>query len=881
MEGRPTSFWGKFERNEDGAFRAWHPLIDHSADVSACCRHLLSVTILRKRLALLAGLEDFCDAQLDRLAFFAALHDIGKYNLGFQNIARPGAPFTAGHVREVLALFGSEYQEAARLGEALGVDAWLPWGEDDASFQLLIASIAHHGRPEPLGTGHQPRIWQESEGLSPFDGIRTLREAASRWFPAAFTDAPPFPASSSFYHAYSGLVMLADWLGSSTRWFPFAESLGKDRMPFAKEAAERALREIGLDPREARRALLREEAGFERWFGFSPRGAQEPLRELPVSSTQSLTVLEAETGAGKTEAALARFFTLFAAGEVDGLYFALPTRTAATQLHARVVRAVERAFPVEESRPPVTLAVPGYLRVDDRDGQRLPRFEVLWNDDPLERFRSRGWASENTKRYLAGAVVVGTVDQALLGTLTVSHAHLRNTSLLRHLLVVDEVHASDTYMNRILEALLRRHLAAGGHALLMSATLGAVTRARLSRPGLRQPAPALTEAIEVPYPALTHVVGPEQELYPITSPGNPKEVQVEPWVAIGAPAEIVGRALDAAAAGARVIVLRNTVADCVETQRVLEAEAEARGVDALLFRCEGAPAPHHARFAREDRVRLDVALETAFGRGGEAEGRVVVATQTIQQSLDLDADLLITDLCPIDVLLQRIGRLHRHSERERPSGFERATAVILVPAERDLGTLLRKGGEVRGRHGLGSVYDDLRILEATWRQLDGGATWLIPRDNRALVEHGTHPEILQAIVRDGGEAWQEHANLLDGLGFAAAAHASINLVQWTAGFDDSTVLFPQKGLERRIATRLGEDDRRALFDQPVPGPFGAMIPELTLPAHQAREAPADTIPTGVIFENCQLRFSFGVSLFSYDRFGLRALPAPEVHDANE
>lgn len=121
--------------------------------------------------------------------------------------------------------------------------------------------------------------------------------------------------------------------------------------------------------------------------------------------------------------------------------------------------------------PSVVLAVPGYPEVDGAKGQRLAPFEVLWPEEVREQLctRYRGWAVENPKRYLAGAIIVGTIDQVLLSTLAVSHSHLRATSLLRLLLVVDEVHASDSYMTRLLEAVLERQVAAGGHALLMSA----------------------------------------------------------------------------------------------------------------------------------------------------------------------------------------------------------------------------------------------------------------------------------------------------------------------------------------------------------------------------------------------------------------------------
>ena len=134
--------------------------------------------------------------------------------------------------------------------------------------------------------------------------------------------------------------------------------------------------------------------------------------DLAIPSGGSLTLIEAATGVGKTEAALIRYLYLMQAGEVDGLYFALPTRTAATQIYQRVTAAVQRAFPDEQFRPPTILAVPGYLVADGVPARgRLPSFEVLWDDDPDSRMRYRGWAAENSKRYLAGAVDITNAKQ--------------------------------------------------------------------------------------------------------------------------------------------------------------------------------------------------------------------------------------------------------------------------------------------------------------------------------------------------------------------------------------------------------------------------------------------------------------------------------------
>ncbi|GMV39931.1 MAG: hypothetical protein AMXMBFR64_16470 [Myxococcales bacterium] len=342
-------------------------------------------------------------------------------------------------------------------------------------------------------------------------------------------------------------------------------------MSFARAAAARALREIGLDAAGARATLGAAPPPFETLFGFPPRNAQAQVAALPCAAPGSVTILESETGSGKTEAALYRFLRLFAAGLVDGLTFALPTRTAATQIHTRVVQAIAHAFADPTTRPPVILAVPGYLAVDEVEGRRLAGFEVLWNDDDQERLRYRGWAAEHPKRYLAGPVVVATVDQVLLSALEVSHAHMRAASLSRQLLVVDEVHASDAYMIRLLEEVLRRHLGAGGQAFLMSATLGSTARCVLERPGSRE-APSLDEAVAEAYPVVRHSGGGVACVIPVTR-GPDREVTVERVGLMDDSVGVAALAVAAAAQGARVIVLRNTVRGCLDTQRAVEEQA--------------------------------------------------------------------------------------------------------------------------------------------------------------------------------------------------------------------------------------------------------------------------------------------------------------------
>ncbi len=889
MQGQPTDFWGKLQYDDRGTDRqgvvvGWHPLIDHCADVAAVCEALLRRTLLRQRLARLAGLTSLSDTLIERLGVLAALHDIGKFNHGFRFKAFRNTG-TAGHLEEVLALLNPHngYQQlTGKLFASIQAEQLGDWGthpDGNDIYQLLIATISHHGRP--MRTDRREKIvesyWAPVGDLDPFAGIARLVAQTQQWFPAAWLrGGAKLPAQPEFQHAWSGLLMLADWLGSddANDRFPFRQDgNNEDRMPFARRRAQRVLKRIGLDPAPARRALTHHcgdaAPGFRTMVPKGePWAAQRVMIELPVDETGSVTVLESETGSGKTEAALVRYARLFHAGQVDGMVFALPTRTAATQIHRRVHEAIQHAFPEEDTRPAVVLGVPGYLRVDQTDGTRLARFDVLWPDQ--DRNRHRAWAAEASKRYLAGPIVVATIDQVLLSALQVGHAELRASALLRQFLVVDEVHASDAYMTRILHLALDHHRRAGGHALLLSATLCGAARTQLlaerDHGRSSNQTPPLDEALSAPYPAVSHQpVAGHLTVRAVASDRPEKAVQIQLHHGIAEPDTVANEALAAARDGAKVLVIRNTVKDCVATQHTLETSA---GEDPVLFRCCGVVAPHHSRFADQDRQQLDKAIETSFGKQRLAGGQVAIATQTVEQSLDLDADLLITDLCPMDVLLQRIGRLHRHPRSERPEPFAQARAVVLVPADGDLSGWV-EGDSPESTHGLGTVYSDLRILEATWSQLRPEPVLNIPRDNRRLVEESVHPERLSTLATTLGDAWLAHQQSVWGQLVTETHLAELNGINRRIAYGAAGYLFPDHG-ERKIPTRLGLDDRQVRFESPVRSPFGQTIDSLTIPDFLAKGVPGDLeVATDVEEASDKISFRLGTHTYVYTRIGLQ------------
>jgi len=868
VKGEPTGFWGKLDHDEDGRAVAWHPLEAHCADVAAVAEALLRRTLLGRRLVRLLDADSLSDVWVARLCVLAAIHDAGKVNHGFQDRALGHQSVSTGHVAPLVSAFQGDRQAAGVL-DALGLRQLVEWFVDPAeAYHCLLAAFEHHGRPFRPSARFQRELWYAEARRDPLAGLRQLREATRRWFPAAYdSDQPPMPASSEFQHAFNGLVTLADWIGSDADLFPYAED-DADRMPFARAQAAHVLRRMGLDVRPARRHLSSARPGFDAVCEHPPRPVQEACARLEDHAGGSLLILESETGSGKTEAALTRFVQLLQAGLVDGMYFALPTRAAAMQIHGRVREAVQRAFPDASCRPPVVQAVPGYFAVDEATGRQLPGFQVLWDDDDRMRWRHRGWAAENPKRYLAAAIAVGTIDQVLLSTLCVRHAHLRATALMRQLLVVDEVHASDAYMGHLLEHVVRHHLRAGGHALLMSATLGSVARSRLLSD--RHRGPSLAEAVAAPYPLISHVDASrsDPELISADSAGQPKLVHVSAEPLAADPIGVARVALGAARQGARVLVIRNTVTDCVATHQALE---EVAGADEpALFRVAGVTAPHHSRFARPDRELLDASVERAFGKGASGKGVALVATQTVEQSLDIDADLMLSDLCPADVLLQRIGRLHRHSGRIRPDICAQTRLIVLVPEERALDGFICPDGKARGPHGLGTVYEDLCMLEATWRQIERKPVWRIPAMNREIVEAVTHPDALQALTQELGGRWLEHRICMRGILSAQTAHAGLALLPRSDPFGEQG--FPEDPGER-IKTRLGESDRLCSFGQQLVSPFGQPFDELTIPWYYAEGADENATAQNVIARVGTVQFDFGEASFVYDRLGLRSAEA--------
>ena len=784
--------WAK--RAPDGS---WHSVIAHSLDVGVVARRLMGRPVLRARMSAAFGIE-LTDVHLDRLALLAGLHDAGKCLSGFQAKLTHTSGIGQGHVAEFLAaLMASEGVRKAVDLEVLA--GWFERVED-----AVLASICHHGQPADRSSIDR-RLSEVEEQLSvtvhghdPVSEIRRLSEAMSAAFPGSRETSVCLSFRPMIQHLFAGVVMTADWMASNSTRFPYLNGGEKVRT----DCADRLLESTG-------------------WSGWSceipsaallgkrtPRPVQAAIQTVPLA--ERLVVIEAPTGSGKTEAALIHANRLVDSGLVDGLYFAVPSRSAATELHARIARAMTAVHPNLVGK--VVRAVPGMLDVD-------PGMDI---HDEAE----RSWALHSPKTVFAAPVAVGTVDQALLSILRVRHGWLRAACLSRHLLVIDEVHASDPYMSGIIGALVDRHLDLGGHVLAMSATLGEAALARLQR---RQHSP-FEQAIEIPYPAIrTSRVSP-------IGKATPRAVDIT----LAGFDECLAASLASAKAGQCVLLIRSTVTDAVETWR----QISHAGIETML---------HHSRYALHDRGILDRRLLEVMGPAGRRRGLVAVTTQTAEQSLDIDADLLISDACPADVLLQRLGRLHRHREGTRP------VALMINPG--DLARYLTPDGRVRGLEGQGWawVYDNLLSVGQTVGWIAENRLIVVPDDSRELVERATHPEFLRDKVTRMGAGWLQLWERLYTQASRQRELAETGIADWNRDYAETLV-------NERIVTRLGDGTVDIAVE--LVSPFdGTAISRISVPARWLRDTPDDV---EVISKGNEV--AVGDLCLRYDRTGLHRVP---------
>ena len=851
-----TLFWGKYDEKTSQRL----PLAAHCLDVAMVFRSLCELNRMRTALEL-SGDRKLTLGDLDRLAVLAMLHDFGKANHGFQNKIVPQKRPTAGHTKEVGALL-NDAALCAQLAGILSLDFAGWFDSPTCPEEYFTTTVSHHGSNVNLSAGDhamytQANLWRPQQGRDPMQGISGIVQWSRLAFPGAWKPGQGLlPKSSDFKSRFCGLVMLADWLGSHTRWFPIEDTDLWQRQCANRQRIPNLLRAVGLDIEGARSSVKVSASSFEERFGFQPHPLQACVDRLdPKDDTLNLIVVESETGSGKTEAALQWFYKLLVAKQVDGLYFALPTRVAARELYTRVAANVRKVFPDPMVRPMCLLAVPGYAQVDEVDqSSLLPSDDCgkRWADDDKQAHVDRCWAAERPKRYLAASIAVGTIDQALLSVLRTSHSQLRSVCLDRSLLVVDEVHASDEYMSFVLAHLIEGHLARGGCAMLLSATLGIAAKARYLEAASQAVIPKdFSAATAQAYPAITGASG---TIFPTAGSGRRKTIKIEVQPTSQELTACTGLLAKFLNNGARVLVVLNTVRRAIELLRLVEDTSDTPKDS--LFRVAGVSCPHHGRFAPSDRTLLDKEVSEQFGRQGARRPLLLIGTQTLEQSLDIDADIMITDLAPVDVLLQRLGRLHRH-DRERPHDFMQPRCIVLTPSVSTLSDVIDGQGRplpVYRRLGIGSVYRNVGALELTRRALVAKHTIEIPRDNRKLVEEVTNPECLRAL-RDESLKWERHMSEVEG--------------EWTAQRVLAHYATSEEGGigDRDAKTRLQADGWQVRLNRPVDGPFGLPVSELVIPGHLAPATRAETMAVISCNDGISVLTASG-KFYRYSRFGV-------------
>ena len=746
----------------------------------------LAFDALIQRSPRLRRLLDLDDAQIARLTVLAGLHDYGKAWGEWQAYIRGGP--RRGHVAPAFAALNRDQG----LVHAFGPIATGEWFSDPAV--AIYVATCHHGGPVPehAWTKHLGVVFDQAAHSE----IERIRDHLMDLFPACREETAPISIGANLQHLFAGLLMMADWLGSSLRLVDEPDAVRSKLIAAYLDRCGYARHEI-VDP----------DMGMTSW-----RPMQEAVGDVPLSR---LMLIEDMTGSGKTEASMRLAFRFVVGGEADSIRFCVPTRSAATELHTRIAELSALASP--SVRGCVVRAVPGQLDTDAAVATPDPT-------DPIP------WSITGSRKTGIAPVSVGTVDQALLAVLRVRHSWARRAMDARSVMVIDEVHAGDPYMIALVEILVDAH---PGPVILLSATLGSHARQRLLRCG--------GEA-HVPYPALWSGTTPSP-VAAVARRAYATEVLPRP--------EVLKRIEAAVGAGARVLVIQSTVADAL----AMRDSIAARGLPVLL---------HHSRYAEPDRRYLDAQVLGLIGKTADRSGgHVLVGTQTLEQSLDIDADLLVSDACPADVLLQRAGRCHRHA-RPRPPGFETAQVLIVDPGSiEDRLTGIPKRPQ-RGSDGNGWawVYGALPVA-ATLEWLRGHAEIQLPRDARALVEAATHPDSLDRLA-ERGDTWRVSRNHGMGAEHASRRLAEVSVVKVSEPYDTQPT-----DPEEHIATRLGD----ALVNVITPGlvsPFtGSPIECLPFRwgwiASATRNADGEivaTLPGGGVLE-------VGESRFRYDRDGLQ------------
>lgn len=779
-------YWGKAQPNEQFSNAPYHLLVYHSLDVAAVAYHLLpNDAPLMNDLSGYLGIGKSELRQL--LCFLMGLHDLGKFASSFQGLYQPGDDSCDGsflvkvnrstysYDKKHDSLGWCFYQNAFLNDYLCTVDKSIKRQVKTGLSILFNCVLGHHGKPIQLED--KPVDFKKPSAV----GVKYQHEidpkdlqVANHWISDLLNlfeiELPVELLADKEWHArarhiswqLSGLTMLADWLGSDSSYFNYQSEV----MPLADywemtlQKAQRCVNDKGL----AKLAIPLPFYSVQSSFGFSPSPLQAWAESVTLHNYPQLFVLEDVTGSGKTEAALTLAHRLMAMGEVDGFYFGLPTTATSNAMFERIEKFMPTLYDSAVAQQPSLVLAHGSKNMNDtfrkmvdnanssinhpvcstsiRDSAHHSANTEAIGDEISS--QCHAWFASSNKRALLANVGVGTIDQALLAALPKKHQPLRLLGLHHKVLVFDEVHSADSYMFELLKSLLQVHLHQGGHAILLTATLSLDKREELAKLWLGQDelsyaqtkSPNITQSTH--FPLATHittmgVVDNESIVeFPIASPKRvSRKLTVDFLHNL---VDVIDYLVKASQNNQCAVWVRNTVTDAIDAYDDLIAAGIVPD-NLLLF---------HSRFALLDRNRIESQVLDWFGKHStpaKRTGKILIATQVFQESLDADADIMVSDLCPIDYLIQRAGRLHRHQRDLSGQKIADTDALFQLRPSPVLTVLAPKFNEDPAANWYSElfpksqyVYRHLGQLWLTMRILQQQGCLDLPKDARLLIE---------------------------------------------------------------------------------------------------------------------------------------------------
>jgi CRISPR-associated endonuclease/helicase Cas3 len=694
----------------DSEVEQWLPLWQHLDDTADVAALLIDRWLAPGTKTLLA--EPF-DGDVDRarryVAWLAGVHDIGKATPAF---AVQGRRLCDRMIDAGLTVGPSVVTDRSQLRHELAgaviLDRWL--AERTAirpPYRLQITDVVagHHGSYPTARRVQEASRLTALLGSGPWTQVQDalLDRAAVR---AGVGLADPGWQRRRLPQAVqmlvTGIVVMADWIASGDT-FALLDVDDVPALPEVHGPVEPSARAIGglraIHLGEPwRPSPLPADLGARfvdrfPWAVDGPRPVQRVVAELAETmAAPGLMILEAPMGVGKTEAAFVAAETLAARTGATGCFVALPTQATSNAMFSRMLAWLDRLPDASGARAQSVALVHGKAALNE-DLSGLPFGVVphahLYDDEvdlaPEQVRRVMAAIGEWTRgRKQAGlsSFVVGTIDQVLFAALRSRHTMLRHLALAGKVVVIDEVHAADVYMSTFLDRALEWLGACGTSVVLMSATLPAHRRAALysaydagrARRTGEQPddldRQAVTQARlggDIGYPSVVVTEADGPRVVPVADGGPGRAVRVHRMD--DDLATLSDLLVDRLRDGGCAVVVRNTVRRAQDAARHLAAVLGEQDVTVA-----------HAGFLATDRARLDAELLVRFGPPGDGTDRpwrhVVVATQVVEQSLDVDFDLMVTDAAPVDLLLQRLGRLHRHDRADRPEPVRAADCYV-------------------------------------------------------------------------------------------------------------------------------------------------------------------------------------------------------------